>query len=314
MVSVLSIDGGGVRGVIPLTFLIELEKRSGKRICELFDLIAGTSTGGIIAASLTIPSAQGGAKYSAKDVRNAYFEYGDTVFHRSLFRFVRTLGGLLAPKYSPRNLERLLYQFMGEAYLHETLTDILVSSYDMASSTPWFFKSSFAKAHRALEDDPLLTQVVRATTAAPTYFPPLRMESHCFIDGGVFASNPALCALAEARRLYPEETHFFIVSLGTGLVVHNRPCRKIEGWGIAGWAVPITDVMLNSSSASIDYEMRTLVGSQNYTRFQVQLDKDANDMDDASKENMLQLEMLAKQEAELQSGAIDRISRILKYK
>ncbi|MGI6497847.1 MAG: patatin-like phospholipase family protein [Oscillospiraceae bacterium] len=101
----------------------------------------------------------------------------------------------------------------------------------MSSSTPWFFKTSYAKQHRNPVDDPLLTQVVRATIAAPTYFPPLVMEGHCMVDGGVFACNPALCAYTQARRMYPEEDDFLVVSLGTGLQEHNRPCSDVYNWG-----------------------------------------------------------------------------------
>lgn len=312
MVSILSIDGGGIRGIIPAAFLIEFEKRTGKPICELFDLIAGTSTGGILAATLTLPDSRGKPKYSAKQVRSAYFEHGGAIFHRSLLRSAATLGGFTRAKYSPRKLELMLEKYLGKARLHTTLTEILVTAYDMASSTPWFFKTSFAKQHRDPVDDPLLTQVVRATTAAPTYFPPLTMEEHCMIDGGVFAANPALCAYAQARNMYPEEKEFLVVSLGTGLQVHNRPCSKVNNWGIVDWAVPISAVMLNSSSASVNYQMRALVGDENYVRFQVQLDDDATDMDDASDQNIRKLEALAQQAVKDQSAAIDRLCRTLK--
>ena len=312
MVSILSIDGGGVRGIIPATFLMEFEKRTGKPICELFDLVAGTSTGGILTAALALPNSLGKPEYSAEQVRSAYVEFSGTVFHRSMLRSLKTLGGLAGPAYSPRTLESMLEQLFGSRRLHGTLTEILVTAYDMASSTPWFFKTSFAKYHRAPEDDPLLTQVVRATTAAPTYFPPLRMEQHCLIDGGMFAANPALCAYAQARKLYPEETEFLAVSLGTGSEVHNRPCSEINHWGIAGWAAPISSVMLNASSASVDYQMRTLLGNQDYVRFQIQLDQDAAKMDDASNETILRLQALAQQAVRLRSADIDRVCRILK--
>jgi patatin-like phospholipase/acyl hydrolase len=312
MVSILSIDGGGIRGVIPATFLVEFEKRTGQPICELFDLIAGTSTGGILAATLTLPDNSDKPKYSAEQVRTAYSEYGEAIFHRNLLRSVVTLGGLTMPIYSPRKLELILDQFFGKRRLHTTLTEILVTAYDMASGTPWFFKTSFAKHHRTHEDDPLLKQVVRATTAAPTYFPPLMMEGHCLIDGGVFACNPALCAYAQARNMYPEEEEFLVVSLGTGEQVHNRSCSDINNWGIVDWAVPISTVMLNSSSASVNYQMRALVGSENYVRIQVQLDDDATGMDDASDQNMRKLEALAQQAVRQQSATIDRICRILK--
>lgn len=314
MVSILSIDGGGIRGIIPATFLVELEKRTGRPICELFDLIAGTSTGGILAATLTLPNGRGGPKYSAEQVRAAYFEHGGAIFHRSVLRKVVTLGGLIRPKYSSRALDRMLKQYLGGERLHSTLTEILVTAYDMASSTPWFFKTSFARNHRAPVDDPLLTQVVYATAAAPTYFPPLTMEGHCLVDGGVFASNPALCAYAQARNMYPGETEFLVVSLGTGLQIHNRPCSKIKNWGIVDWAVPISAVMLNASSASVNYQMRALVGSGNYVRFQVQLEQDSTDMDDASDENIRRLEALAQQAVRQQSAEIDRLCRVLKRK
>ncbi len=311
MVSILSIDGGGIRGIIPATFLIELEKRTGKPICELFDLIAGTSTGGILAATLTLPNRHGKPKYSAEQVCSAYFEHGGTIFHRSLLRSVKALCGFARPKYSPRGLESMLEKYLGNKRLHTTLTEILVTAYDMASSTPWFFKTSFAKNHRSPADDPLLTQVARATSAAPTYFPPLTMEGHCMVDGGLFASNPALCAYAQARNMFPEEKKFLVLSLGAGTQVHNRPCSKINNWGIADWAVPITSVVLNSSSASVDYQMRALVGNENYVRFQVQLDDDSSEMDDASDKNMRKLEALAQQAVRQESATIDQLCRAL---
>lgn len=307
MISILSIDGGGIRGIVPATFLIEFEKRTGKPICELFDLIAGTSTGGILAATLTLPGSPGKPKYSAEQVLSAYFEHGGTVFHKSLLRSVTTLGGLVRPIYSPDKLEAMLEQYLGNERLHTTLTEILVTAYDMASSTPWFFKTSFAKHHRAPADDPLLTQVVRATTAVPAYFPPFMMEGHCMVDGGVFASNPALCAYAQARNMYPEEEEFLVVSLGTGLQVHKRLCPEMENWGIVDWAIPIIDVMLNSSSETVNYQMRALNGIKNYVRFQVQLDENAGGMDDTSEKNIRMLDTLAQKAVKQHSAAIDRL-------
>ena len=311
MISILSIDGGGIRGIIPAAFLIEFEKRTGKPVCELFDLIAGTSTGGILAATLTLPDNTGKPKYTAEEISNAYFEYGKDIFHKSLLRSVTTLGGLVKPIYSPLKLDMMLDQYFGSARLHMTLTEILVTAYDMTSSTPWFFKTSFAKHHRAPADDPLLAQVVRATTAVPAYFPPLMMEGHCMVDGGVFASNPALCAYAQARNMYPEEKEFLVISLGTGLQLHKRSCPEIENWGIAQWAVPVIDVMLNSSSETVNYQMRALNGIKNYVRFQVQLDEDIGGMDDTREENIQKLDMLAKKAVQLKSATIDRLCRAL---
>lgn len=317
MVSILSIDGGGIRGIIPAAFLIELEKRTGKPVSELFDLVAGTSTGGILAAALTVPdrsiktAGRNKPKYTAKQVLDAYFEHGGEIFHRSPLRAVRTLGGLIRPIYSPRGLDKMLDRYLGGARLHETLTEVLITAYDMASGTPWFFKTSFAETHRMPVDDPLLSKVVRATCSAPTYFPPLCMEGLCLTDGGVFASNPAVCAYAQARNMFPGEENFLLVSLGTGLQTHNRPCSEIENWGILNWAVPISAILLNAASATVNYQMRAFIGSGNYARFQVQLPEDAANMDDASEANMKKLHALALREIERQSAPIDRVCRLL---
>lgn len=314
MISVLSIDGGGIRGIIPATFLTAIERRTRKPICELFDLIAGTSTGGIIAAALTVPNSRGKPAYSAEQIRAAYFEHGGAIFHRSLIRTVATVGGLVSPIYSPRTLEKMLEKYLGDARLHTTLTEILVTAYDMTTDTPWFFKTSFAKDHPAPEDDPLLTQVVRATTAAPTYFPPLSMEGHCMIDGGVFASNPSLCAYAQARVMYPNEEDFLVVSLGTGLQIQPRNCSGVKTWGILQWASPISGVMLNASNATVNYQMNALAGSKNYMRFQVPLDENAPGMDDASEENMHNLDMLAQKAVMEESERINQLCKALTKK
>lgn len=311
MVSILSIDGGGIRGIIPAAFLVDIEKRTGKPICELFDLIAGTSTGGILAAALTVPDARGKPKLTAKQAHAAYFEHGPQVFQKSMVRMVASLGGLIRPIYSPNALDMMLETYLGDARLHSTLTEILVTAYDMTSDTPWFFKTSFAENHRDPVDDPLLTQVVRATTAVPTYFPPLSMEGHCMIDGGVFAANPTLCAYAQARVLYPQEEEFLVVSLGTGVEVLSRSCDEVQNWGIAKWAVPIIGIALNSSNATVNYQMQALSQDRNYIRFQVPLDQNSTAMDDASLENMRRLDFIARKAIRQETERIDRLCRAL---
>ncbi len=311
MVSILSIDGGGIRGIIPATFLREIEACTGKPVCALFDIVAGTSTGGILAAALSMPDARGRPKYTADDILKLYHAYGGEIFHRSLLRKATTLGGLAGPKYSSRALERVLAEYLHGARLNETLTEILVTAYDMSSSTPWFFKTSFAKTHRGLEDNPLLTQIAYATAAAPTYFPPLALGRLCLVDGGVFASNPAMCAYAQAKQLYPYERDFLLVSLGTGEYVQNRPCSQVERWGVAGWAVPITQVMLNSSSATVDYQLRRMLSAESYARFQTRLSAEAAAMDDASDENLRRLQAIADQAVREQSSELARVCRTL---
>lgn len=311
MVSILSIDGGGIRGIIPATFLAEVERLTGRPISALFDLIAGTSTGGILAAMLTVPDGRGRPQYTAGQTLAAYLQHGGAIFHRSPLRSLTTLGGFVRPIYSPRALEQMLDQYLGKARLHTTLTEILITAYDMDSATPWFFKTSFAKEHRNALDDPLLSEVVRATTAAPTYFPPLALEGRSLVDGGVFASDPALCAYAQARNMYPHERDFLILSLGTGLQKHASPSSKVYNWGIAKWAVPISGVMLNASSATVDYQLRALLPSESYLRCQVKLTNASQDMDDASEQNIRRLAALGEQAIHENEAALYRFCRAL---
>lgn len=313
MVTILSVDGGGIRGIIPAAILAELEKRTGEPICKLFDYIAGTSTGGIITAMLTVPDKHGRPKYTAEEVKSGYIEFGRTVFHRSDFRKIVTLGGLTGPRYSVRPLECFLNQYLGNIRLHSTLTNILIPAYDMESCTPWFFKTAYASMHRSDLDDPLLSQVARATSAAPTFFRPLGMgPNHCFIDGGVFANNPTLCAYAEARKSFPQEREFFIVSLGTGEHQKRHSCKQTKNWGTLRWAIPLFGVIMNSASSTVDYQMKTLMGTKNYVRFQVQLDYKSTDMDNASEENIKRLEALSHMEIKQNSQKIEQICHILK--
>ena len=107
--------------------------------------------------------------------------------------------------------------------------------------------------------------------------------------------------------MYPAEEEFLIVSLGTGLQVENRTCSEINNWGIMDWALPIIGVMLNSSSETVNYQMRALNGIKNYVRFQVKLDEDATGMDDASDENMRKLDALAQRAVSQHSATIDRL-------
>src|SRR5918992_3127397 len=129
---VLAIDGGGIRGLIPAIVLTELERRSGRRIFELFDLIAGTSTGGILACALCAPEA-----LPASEVVKLYEEEGPDIFDRSLFQRIRSAEGLLDEKYDDDALERALERFLATKRLSETKPDLIVPAYDTALPGPY---------------------------------------------------------------------------------------------------------------------------------------------------------------------------------
>src|SRR5436190_14355285 len=197
---ILSIDGGGIRGIIPATVLAEVERRTGRPIAALFDLIAGTSTGGIIALALTAPGPGSGPRLSAEDVVGLYLEEGPRIFSRSVLRTVLSVDGLLDERYSDAGLEAALRRYLGDAMLADAITPVLVTAYALEERRPFFFKSRRAEAQPA-RDYPMRA-VARATSAAPTYFEPEAVLSDRggtvgLVDGGVCVMNPAMSAYAE---------------------------------------------------------------------------------------------------------------------
>jgi len=285
MKTILSIDGGGIRGIIPALVVAHLEKASGKPACQLFDLMAGTSTGGIIAMGLAAPdpSQPDQPRYRAKDLADLYERHGREIFSRSLWKGITSTGGLTDETYSHRPLEDVLHAYFGDHTLGECLCPVMATAYDIEARDTLFFKS-WKPRHHAIP----LKQVCRATSAAPTYFEPAEVEiegvSHALIDGGVYINSPAVSAYAEATRLWPDEP-IRLLSLGTGEL--TRPIWRDEArdWGKAGWLKPLLDSMFDGAADAVDYQMAHFLGDR-YTRLQLTLDKANDDMDDATAGNI----------------------------
>lgn len=301
LITVLAIDGGGIRGIIPALVLAEIEQRTGSSIADLFDLIAGTSTGGVLALGLTKPGADGKTPaYRAENLLALYEADGHLIFSRSIWRRLQTIESTLEEKYDTRPLEALLERYFGDTRLGDALVDVLISSYEIERRTPWFFKRTHALDKGGDWNLPM-KQIARATSAAPTYFQPLQVpvqgqrDYYALIDGGVYANNPALCAYVEARRLFPDADDFLVVSLGTGSLTRRLPFDEAVGWGLLGWARSILSVVFDGVSSTVDYQLRELLpekhGEPRYYRFQTALDQGNDDMDDVSALNLRALRL-----------------------
>jgi patatin-like phospholipase/acyl hydrolase len=140
---VLSIDGGGIRGIVPALVLAELEARSGRPVCDLFDLIGGTSTGGILALALTRPgqSSPPAPRWRASEIVALYREEGPRIFTRSLGKRITSVEGLLDERYANGPLREVLERYLGETTVDQALTDVFVTAYDLEARKPKFFKS-----------------------------------------------------------------------------------------------------------------------------------------------------------------------------
>ena len=296
MTKILSIDGGGIRGVIPAMVLHHIERETGKPISALFDVIAGTSTGGILALGLTCPGEDGGPRFSAEELVELYADCGEQIFPHELFGKLRQL---TEEKYDAGGLEEVLRDKLGDARLSQALTGVIVTAYDIGRRKPVFFRSARAKESPEDYDFPI-RDVARATAAAPTYFEPVRLPlpdpgpDLTLVDGGVFANNPGMCAFVDARAGKARTRSTLMVSLGTGVLTRPIAFDDARGWGLIHWARPILDVVFDGVSDSVDFQLEQILGTR-YHRFQTKLDKANDDMDDASDANIENLKLEAEE-------------------
>jgi uncharacterized protein len=277
--------------------LADLERRAGRQVFELFDLISGTSTGGILACALCAPD-----PLPAEQLVALYAEEGPSIFDRSLFQRIRSADGLLDEKYDAAPLDRALRRFLSDKRLAETKPDLIIPAYDMHDPGPYFFKSR--KARDEPGEDVALSVVARATSAAPTYFEALELGERALVDGGVVAGNPAMCAFAEVLRFHPA-AQVTLVSLGTGQRTHKRSYDQVKGWGLVEWAKPILDVVFDGVSDAVDYQLQHVLDEGHYWRLQVELTQASDDMDDAGAGNLHDLRAQAEQLIADRSADID---------
>lgn len=301
---ILSIDGGGIRGIIPAMVLAEVEERTGRPVADLFDLVAGTSTGGILACGLVAPTAR-----TARELVELYRTEGPRIFHRTLWQRVVSADGLAHNRHEAAPLQAVLHEYLGDAHLGETRTRLLATGYDLQAREPYFFKS-WRVADEPDRDLPLRT-VAQATAAAPTYFPPVLVhpvgahDDLALIDGGVFANNPAMCAYAESARIAPGEP-VTLLSLGAGRQTHEMPYAQAVHWGLVEWARPIIDVVFDGVADTVDYQLRHLLGDA-YNRLECRLVGASDALDDASATNIAALVSVAERLIAAEDARIDAI-------
>ena len=294
---ILSLDGGGIRGLVTCRWLTAVEdalRKAGKPgLAGSFDLVAGSSTGAIIACGLSLG-------LSPQRVADLYRERRHEIFPGIAGRLWSRAGrffsqGPSAPRYDARGLEKVLKEVFGGTTLARAKVPLLVTSYDTIARAPVMFKS-FKPEHRTLP----MWQVCRASSAAPTYFPAfgMRVEGHgcALIDGGVVANNPTACAIAEALRKDARVDHprdLVVLSVGSGERTRTIDLKSAREWGALEWAVPIIDVLFDGNTDSVDYIARQLVGD-GYFRLQAKLLIGLDDLDDTSSTNLVALDILAR--------------------
>jgi len=268
---VLAIDGGGCRGIIPIIFLMSLEKRLGRSIHDVFDLYSGTSTGGIISLLLA-------TKVPLQDIYNFYTK---EPIHK-IFKGRFNINPLNAIKYPSQDIEGVLRDLFKQSKLKDISPDknVLITSYDVLSKQAKFLTNTDVSCQEML-----LSDIARSTSAAPTFFEPYENNGMLCLDGGLFANNPAMSAYVEAKKIYPEED-IIVVSLGTGSLYSYVKPEKIKKYSMLDWASNLFDLVSDGQSDTTEYILRKLLPRENYWRFQVRISASNANMDNVSDNNL----------------------------
>ena len=288
---VLSIDGGGIRGIIPAMILNYIEEHTGKRIATMFDLIAGTSTGGILALGLTKRNSdlkgtkrnsdfkdKSEPEYAASELVDFYRKYGSKIFKEQILGPIDDL--FFGSKFGSQGKQEVLTDLLGETHIEDAVREVLVTSYDIELRVPVFFTSN----HEAEETDSFdsrkvcrgfsMVEAAMSTSAAPTFFPPYKLDTvhrtpegyYALVDGGIFANNPTSLAMHETmisyKRKTKQELHrkdTLVVSLGTGALTKRYKYKEAKKWGQLQWVLPLLNVVFDGQSEAVAYQLSQLM-------------------------------------------------------
>lgn len=238
---ILALDGGGIKGLYTAALLSRLEEKAGKKAGECFDLIAGTSTGGLIALGLA-------AEKRSEDLVDLYEKFGKSIFPTSNYKLVRWFQSkiyhfskqtFLFGKYSAHNLKKALVEEFGDKELGELSNLVVIPSFNLVNGMPRVFKYPHKEGDFFRDKHIPLVDAALATSAAPTYLPIHKYDNVLYVDGGVWANNPSLCAVSEAIQYFvgegKEYSHIEILSIPcvttpSGWVSKSRIRRSFIGW------------------------------------------------------------------------------------
>jgi uncharacterized protein len=340
---ILSIDGGGVRGIVPAMILAEIERRTQAQIFSLFDLIAGSSSGGILALGLTkprldVPEASAPvAQYSAEELMQIYLEYGAEIFYEPFWEqiFGQVEDIFMQPKYAADGRSEIIHQYFGNTLLEHNLKEVLITSYDLDRRIPIFFTNKpekqqlESKKFRKLCRGFSLADAALATSATPTYFPPYRFananadQAYTLIDGGLVANNPANLAILEAQISSRSQQQvlnledILVVSLGCGALTSVHPYQEVQKWGQLQWTKPLLNIAIDGGSEVVAGELERLFDAirqgdrTNYYRFQVSLTSELEPIDNTKPSQLRQLQALANIMIQEKSRELDELCALL---
>lgn len=334
---ILCIDGGGIRGIIPGQILVVLEEKIKRRtgnpdakIADYFDFIAGTSTGGILTCIYLSPDPSDPTRprFSAKNAVDLYLDRGQEIFSTTLSKRIKSGNGVFDEKFDSVNIEKVLKEYFQNTKLSQLIKPCLITAYDIQARKARFFTQH--DAAKDPEQNFLVREVARATSAAPTFFEVAKITSmtnktYPLIDGGVFANNPTLCAYAEARTKLqrkpnlddpstgnPTAKDMVVLSLGTGDVKEAYEYQKVQDWGQLQWVVPLINIIMTGVAETVDFQVRQVFDTtkkpEQYLRINTVIPNKSPLalIDNATPENVKALRQLGNKTASENSEKLDQ--------
>jgi patatin-like phospholipase/acyl hydrolase len=269
---ILALDGGGLRGIFTAAVLYEAEESFGPAFLDSFDLLVGTSTGGLLALGLA-------SGRTCSEMLAFYREAGPVIFGHP-----RRLLRLFRPKYDRRQLDNVLReQFGDQTTLNDLGKSVCVTAHELVTGTTRVIKDDH---HESLRwgGDQLVWKVAAATSAAPTYFAPVQFgQADSHVDGGVWGNNPAMVGIIEAVRYGGRSlTDIRMLSVGTtSAALRVRSHKAASKMGLASWSTKALDLLQNSASLAANNQVRLLLGDGGYLRLDSETAQKVK-LDDAS--------------------------------
>ncbi len=267
---VLSLDGGGVRGLATVVFLKELEKASGKKIVDLFDFFIGTSVGGLNAMHLAVNEIEVSELESFWSQDNLAMSMQSSFWTKNFFLKTK-------PIYNNKSKTELLEKYFGNKLISESKKPIAVLAYDVENRKPRVITSYTDQAIKA-------TSAINATSAAPLYYPTVKIEDGSWlIDGSVVSNNPCLIGYNEARKYFKTD-NIKVFSVGTGRHLNNLDGEDSSKWGPFGWLTnDILGILLESHA---DHEILNDLIGKNYLRINSIAENINWNLDDYTEDNL----------------------------
>jgi len=278
-----------MKGLIPTTFLAKLEDTQGKPCYEIFDLVAGTSVGGIVAALIASGN-------TAAQALHFFDKDGTDIFKKKQFM---SLDGMFRPRYGADKIEKCLKARLGDNLMSSAKIPLLITSFDLAAYDPFFFRSYGSGMYYKM------WEACRATSAAQSYFPAFKLTNKILWDGGSVCNNPSLVALSDAISIWGKGEGYRILSLGCGQTSSKFDPASMANAGALKVALETVSLMIEANDDLPTTVLSQLMGS-NYIRVQPECTDFS--LDSASKEDIEKLKAAGEECARLNTDVIKQFS------